>query len=62
MQGCLNGECLQLGKVEDGNQGHVRFVEGEKLDAEDLVQGDVEEHCLFVKCCGMLYQLLWFRK
>jgi hypothetical protein len=51
-----------LGEVEDGGQGHVRFVEGEELDAGDLVQRDIEEHCLFIKCCGMLYQLPWFRK
>jgi hypothetical protein len=48
--------------VENGGEGDVRSVEGEELDADDLVHADVEKHCPFVKCCGMVYQLPWFRK
>ena len=37
--------------MQDSSQGDVGFVEREKLNAKDLVKGDVEEHCIFVKRC-----------
>ena len=57
MMSCFIGHCLELYEVQDGGEGDMGSVEGQELDAEDLVHGDVEEHGMFVECCGTLCQL-----
>ena len=52
MMSCFIGNCLELCEVQDGGEGDVGSMKGEELDAEDLVHGDVEEHGLFIECCG----------
>ena len=37
--------------MQDGGQRDVEFVEGQELDAKDLVQRDIEEHSVIVESC-----------